>query len=166
VEQQMAVATGTQVQHTSLYTKEQFSRRNETVWTLVQGILAPLQFLAFLISLVLVMRYMLSGAGYEVATASILIKTGLLYTIMLTGAIWEKIVFGQYLFAPAFFWEDLVSFAVIGLHTAYVIMLWQGKFTSDVLMWTALAAYAVYVINAGQFLWKLRLARRDAEQRI
>ena len=27
----------------------------------------------------------------------------------------------------------------------------------------ALAAYATYVINAGQFLWKLRLARLDAE---
>lgn len=162
----MAEATGTHVRQTPLYTEEQFSRRNETVWTAVQGILAPLQFLAFLVSLVLVVRYMMTGVGYEVATASILIKTGLLYTIMLTGAIWEKIVFGQYLFAPAFFWEDLVSFAVIGLHTAYVLMLWQGTFTSDTLIWTALAAYAVYVINAGQFLWKLRLARRDAEQRI
>jgi 3-vinyl bacteriochlorophyllide hydratase len=26
----------------------------------------------------------------------------------------------------------------------------------------ALAAYATYVVNAGQFLWKLRLARLEA----
>ena len=35
---------------------------------------------------------------------------------MITGAVWEKVVFGQYLFAPAFLWEDVFSFAVIALH--------------------------------------------------
>ena len=29
-------------------------------------------------------------------------------------------------------------------------------------MLVALAAYATYVINAGQFIWKLRMARLDA----
>jgi 3-vinyl bacteriochlorophyllide hydratase len=80
-----------------------------------------------------------------------------------TGAIWEKEVFGQYLFAPAFFWEDVFSFAVIGLHSLYIWGLWTGFFTPEGLMVTALAAYATYVVNAGQFLWKLRLARLDAQ---
>jgi 3-vinyl bacteriochlorophyllide hydratase len=82
--------------------------------------------------------------------------------IMVTGAIWEKVVFGQYLFAPAFFWEDVFSFAVIGLHSAYVVALYTGSLAPGGLMVLALAAYLAYVINAGQFLWKLRLARLDA----
>jgi 3-vinyl bacteriochlorophyllide hydratase len=148
---------------TALYTEAQRARRDASVWTLVQGILAPVQFLVFLVSLGLVLRFLLTGAGYEAATLSILIKTGFLYLIMVTGAIWEKIVFGQYLFAPAFFWEDVFSFAVIALHTAYVWALIQGTMAPDALMALALAAYAAYVINAGQFLLKLRAARLQSE---
>src|SRR6056297_3511091 len=135
----------------ALYTEAQRARRDATIWTLVQGVLAPAQFLVFLISLGLVLRFLLTGDGYEAATLSILIKTGFLLLIMLTGAIWEKVVFGQYLFAHAFFWEDVVSFAVIALHLLYVWALFAGWPHSDQ-MWIALAAYAAYVINAAQFL--------------
>ena len=148
----------------SLYTAAQRARRDATRWTMVQGVLAPLQFLVFLISLVLVIRYLATGAGYEAATLSILIKTAFLYLIMVTGAIWEKVVFGQYLFAPAFFWEDVFSFAVIALHSLYVWALLSGSVGPDAQMWIALAAYAAYVINAGQFLWKLRVARLEGHQ--
>jgi len=146
-----------------LYTEAERARRDATVWTLVQGLLAPMQFLAFGISLVLVLRYLATGAGYDAATLSILIKTAFLMVIMVTGAIWEKTVFGQYLFAPAFFWEDVFSFAVIGLHCLYVAMLWTKGLPPNELMLLALAAYTAYVINAGQFLWKLRLARLDMQ---
>jgi len=146
-----------------LYTDDQRARRDATIWTLVQGVLAPLQFVAFVVSLVFVLRYLWTGAGYEAATISILVKTGFLYAIMVTGAIWEKVVFGQYLFAPAFFWEDVFSFVVIALHTAYIWALFTGSLAPAGLMVLALAAYAAYVVNAGQFLWKLRAARLDAE---
>ncbi len=144
-----------------LYTPEQRVRRDQTIWTLVQGILAPLQFLAFAVSLVLVLRYLALGVGYEAATISILVKTGFLYVIMITGAIWEKVVFGQYLLAPAFFWEDVFSFAVIALHTAYLIALAADALAPVALMALALAAYSVYAINAAQFILKLRMARLD-----
>ncbi|MDT8325779.1 MAG: 2-vinyl bacteriochlorophyllide hydratase [Roseovarius sp.] len=160
----MAPLTHHEETHGGLYTQEQRARRDASVWTLVQGILAPMQFLVFVISLGLVLRFLLSGDGYVAATWSILIKTGFLALIMVTGAIWEKVVFGQYLFAPAFFWEDVFSFAVIALHTAYVWALWAGTMTPAGLMVLALAAYAAYVINAGQFLWKLRMARHDARR--
>lgn len=146
-----------------LYTPEERARRDATKWTLVQGILAPLQFAVFAVSLMLVLRYLWTGAGYEAATISIVLKTAILYTIMVTGAIWEKVVFGQYLFAPAFFWEDVFSFGVIALHTLYLYGLFAGTMGPEQLMWVALAAYAAYVINAGQFLWKLRMARLQAE---
>ena len=145
-----------------LYTTEQRKRRDRTRWTLVQGVLAPLQFIVFLVSLALVIRYLATGEGLFAATVSIVIKTLVLYTIMITGAIWEKVVFGQYLLAPAFFWEDVFSFVVIALHTAYLWALFSGL-SPDVQMWVALAAYAAYVINAAQFLLKLRAARLDAQ---
>jgi len=129
----------------------------------VQGVLAPVQFVVFLISLGLVLRYLATGEGYGAATLSIVIKTGVLYLIMVTGAIWEKVVFGQWLFAPAFFWEDVFSFVVIALHTLYIYGLLSGAMGPSALITTALAAYAAYVLNAGQFLWKLRMARQQAE---
>ena len=144
-----------------LYTAEERARRDASVWTTVQGVLAPLQFLVFLISLALVLRTMATGAGEAAALWSVVIKTGVLYLIMITGAIWEKVVFGQYLFAPAFFWEDVVSFGVIALHTLYLLALFGGWGDTPALLWIALAAYAAYVVNAAQFLWKLRRARLE-----
>ena len=142
-----------------IYTPEQRRRRDASRWTLVQGILAPVQFLIFIVSTVLVLRYIATGEGYALATASVVAKTMALYTIMVTGAIWEKEVFGQYLLAPAFFWEDVVSFVVIALHTTYLVGLLAGSMSSDQLMTLALVAYVTYVVNAAQFLWKLRQAR-------
>ena len=149
-------------QQQTLYTPAGRERRDATVWTLVQGILAPLQFLAFAISLCLVVNFLLNGVGFTAATISVVIKTGLLYAIMVTGAIWEKVVFGRYLFAPAFFWEDVVSMLVMALHTAYVVMWLAGWGTPTEQMWVALAAYASYVVNALQFLLKFQAAKPTA----
>lgn len=146
----------------SLYTPEQRARRDTTIWTFVQGVLAPVQFIIFLVSVALVIRYLMTGEGYAAATASILLKTFALYTIMVTGAIWEKVVFGRYLFAQSFFWEDAVSFVVIAIHTFYLWALWSGALSPKAQMLVALAAYAIYVINAAQFVWKLRMARLEA----
>ena len=142
-----------------LYTAEERLRRDRSKWTLVQGVLAPLQFLVFAASLVLVLRYLATGEGLAVATASIVIKTLVLYTIMVTGAIWEREVFGVYLFARPFFYEDLVSMLVIALHTSYLVALYTGWLGDRQQMLLALMAYATYVVNATQFVWKLRQAR-------
>ncbi|WP_295313158.1 2-vinyl bacteriochlorophyllide hydratase [Roseobacter sp.] len=158
----MDSGTPARTDRAGLYSPAERARRDATVWTTVQGVLAPLQFAVFLVSLVLVLRYLWTGDGYIAATVSVLLKTLALYVIMVTGAIWEKIVFGQYLFAPAFFWEDVFSFAVIALHTAYIWALFSGALDPRTLMFLALAAYAAYVINAVQFVLKLRAARLQA----
>ena len=145
-----------------LYTPEERRRRDASPWTLVQGILAPVQFVVFLVSLGLVLRYLANGQGYDVAVVSIVVKTLTLYAIMITGAIWEKDVFGVYLFARPFYWEDVFSMAVLALHTAYLFALATGALAPRELMLLALAAYATYVINAGQFVLKLRAARLQA----
>ena len=150
----------------TLYTADERRRRDATVWTLVQGVLAPIQFVVFLISLGLVLRYLATGEGFAAATASIVVKTLTLYAIMITGSIWEKVVFGRYLFAPAFYWEDVFSMLVLALHTAYLAALAFGLLDGRGLMFLALAAYATYVINATQFLLKLRAARLDEAARL
>lgn len=149
-----------QPRRTSLYTAEERVRRDNTVWTVVQGVLAPIQFLIFLVSLAVVLRFLLTGEGQSVAEFSVVVKTLVLYTIMITGAIWEREVFGRYLFAPAFFWEDVVSMLVLALHSAYLVALYQHALAPVQLMLLALAAYGTYVINAAQFVMKLRAAKR------
>ena len=125
----------------------------------MQGVLAPLQFLVFLLSLVLVVRFLVTGEGFAAATASVVAKTLALYAIMITGSIWEKVVFGRYLFASAFFWEDVFSMLVLALHTAYLAASFAGWLDARGLMLLALAAYASYLVNATQFILKLRAAR-------
>ena len=125
----------------------------------MQGVLAPTQFLVFLVSLFLVTRYLQTGAGEGAAIASVVAKTLFLYLIMITGAIWEREVFGRFLFAPAFYWEDVVSMLVLALHTTYLVALLSGQVDARHLAWLALVAYASYVINAAQFVIKLRAAR-------
>ncbi len=142
-----------------LYTREQRQRRDATSWTVVQGVLAPAQFLVFLVSLALVLRALATGEGLFAASVSVVVKTLFLYAIMVTGAIWEKRVFGQYLFAEAFFWEDVVSMLVIGLHTAYVGALLTGWLGPRGQLLLALAAFFTYAVNAAQFILKLRSAR-------
>jgi 3-vinyl bacteriochlorophyllide hydratase len=143
-----------------LYTPEERRRRDASPWTIVQGVLAPLQLIVCLVSAWLVVRYLRTGLGETAATISVVAKTLVLYAIMITGAIWEREVFGRYLFAASFFWEDVVSMLVIALHTAYLVALVFGLLDTRELMWLALAAYASYVLNALQFL-KLRAARRE-----
>ncbi len=151
----------------SLYTPEQRAKRDATVWTLVQGILAPVQFLVCLVSAALVIRFLITGDGLWAANLSVLIKTVILLTIMVTGSIWEKVVFDEWLFAAPFFWEDVVSMGVIALHLLYVAALFGGWLSTNALMAVALTAYAAYFVNAIQFVLKLRAARlQEAESRL
>ncbi|KMO41508.1 2-vinyl bacteriochlorophyllide hydratase [Methylobacterium variabile] len=149
-----------------LYSEAERRRRDASPWTLVQGVLAPVQFAIFLLSLVLVLRTLATGEGAALANASVVAKTLALYAIMVTGSLWEKAVFGRYLFAPAFYWEDVVSMLVLALHTAYLAALASGALGTDGLMLLALAAYAAYLVNAAQFVLKLRAARAEAPARL
>lgn len=159
--EQQGIAGPVSASGSLLYTPEQQERRDASRWTLVQGILAPAQLLVFVVSLFLILRTLQTGEGYALASASIVLKTALLYSIMVTGSLWEHDVYGKYLFAPAFFWEDVVSMGVIALHTAYLIALMTGALSPTGQLLLALAAYATYIINAIQFLVKFRQARKS-----
>lgn len=152
-------------QRGGLYGADERRRRDASPWTIVQGVLAPIQFLIFLVSLILVLRYLLAGHGQAAAEISVVIKTLALYAIMITGSIWEKEVFDRWLFAPAFFWEDVFSMLVLALHTAYLVALATGALGATGCLVLALVAYLSYIVNATQFVLKLRAARLDERAR-
>jgi 3-vinyl bacteriochlorophyllide hydratase len=145
-----------------LYSPDERRRRDASRWTMVQAVLAPIQFAIFLVSLALVLRYLATGRGEIVAAMSVVAKTIALYAIMITGAIWEKAVFGRWLFARPFWWEDLFSLLVLALHSFYLSALALALGTAEQRMLLVLAAYAAYAINATQFLLKLRSARQPS----
>ncbi len=159
----MAVTQTLTSRRHSLYTDEELRRRDETPWTLVQGVLALTQFVVFLVSVCLIARYLATGNGVALASASIVLKTLVLYVIMVTGSLWEREVFGCYLFARPFFWEDVVSMVVIALHTAYLAAYLSNSVAVDTQLMLAGAAYAAYVVNATQFVLKFRAARRQID---
>lgn len=145
---------------TSTYTPEQLKKRDESKWTLVQAILAPVQFLAFIISFFLVARYLLTGQGYEIANISVLIKITLLWLITITGMIWEKEVFGRWFLAPEFFWEDVGNAVAMILHNVYFFARWQG-WSAEATMTFMLFAYIAYLFNMAQFVVKGVQARQQ-----
>ena len=106
----------------------------------------------------MVINYFISGNGENAALFSVVLKTIILYAIMITGSVWEKVVFGKYLFAKPFFWEDVFSILVLFLHSFYLVSLIIPTFSVVDQLSIALAAYLAYLINALQFLIKFRIA--------
>lgn len=145
------------------YTPEQLARRNNSKWTLVQAVLAPLQFLMFIISFAFVVRYLVTGNGYEMANITVLIKIGLLWLITLTGMIWEKEIFGHWFLAPQFFWEDVGNAVAMVMHNLYFLAQGLGWSERSVML-LMLLAYTSYLVNCAQFIMKGLQARKQREQ--
>ena len=134
-----------------MYTPEQMARRNASVWTKVQAILAPVQFVAFLISFGLVVRYLSTGQGYAIANASVLVKIALLWAITITGMIWEHEIYGHYFLAREFFWEDVGNAVAMLTHNVYFLaraLHWPDR----TVMLLMLLAYCTYLVNCAQFV--------------
>lgn len=136
---------------TASYTPEQLARRNASVWTKVQAVLAPIQFIAFIISFSLVIRYLTTGEGFVVANISVVIKILLLWLITVTGMFWEKDVFDQWFLAPEFYWEDVGNAVAMFFHNLYFVAIWIG-WSADAVMMLMLVAYTTYLVNCGQFV--------------
>lgn len=133
------------------YTPEQLAKRESSVWTKVQMVLAPVQFLAFLVSFGLVAHYLVTGEGYTVANASVLVKIALLWAITITGMIWEKEIFGHYFLAREFFWEDVGNAVAMVTHNLYFIAQWLHA-PNRIVMLIMLLAYCTYLVNCAQFV--------------
>ena len=144
----------------STYSAEQLEKRDRSKWTKVQAILAPIQFLVFLISLALVIRYLVTGNGYVIANISVLVKIALLWVITITGMFWEKEMFGRYFLAPEFFWEDVGNAIALFFHNLYFVALWLGWSHREIML-LMLVAYSTYLINCAQFVARGLQSRRQ-----
>jgi 3-vinyl bacteriochlorophyllide hydratase len=143
-----------------MYTPDQLARRERSQWTRVQIILAPIQFVAFLISFGLVIHYLVTGQGYLAATISIWVKIALIWALTITGMLWEYDMYDHYFMAKEFFWEDLGNLIAILTHNAYFVAKWVGADERTV-MWVMVVAYVSYLFNAAQFVVRgIRSARQ------
>jgi 3-vinyl bacteriochlorophyllide hydratase len=142
------------------YTPEQLKQRNESTWTTVQTILAPIQFIVFVTSFGLVVRFLMTGNGYEAANISVLMKIALLWAITITGMFWEKEIFGHWFMAPQFFWEDVFNAVALIMHNIYFIAIWTGQSHENIMV-IMLVAYVSYLVNMAQFIIKGIRARGE-----
>lgn len=126
----------------------------------MQIILAPIQFVAFVISFALVVRYLATGNGYMAATISVWIKIALIWVLTITGMLWEYDMFDHYFLAKEFFWEDIGNLIAIITHNLYFVAQWMGA-DSRTVMWVMVFAYITYLFNAAQFVARgVRSARQ------
>ena len=147
------------------YTPEQLERRNASVWTKVQGILAPIQFVMFLAGLTVTLLYQSHNGidNFAWITFFVTLKTLMLVLIFVTGGFFELEVFGQFAFAREFFWEDFGSAIAMIVHLSYFILFFMGLDEST-LIWTALLAYLSYLVNAAQFVIRLLLEKHNEKK--
>ena len=147
------------------YTPEQLQKRNASVWTKVQGILAPIQFLIFLAGLTVTYLYtkQIGITDFGWVTFFVTLKTFMLVLIFVTGGFFEQEVFGAFAFAPEFFWEDFGSAIAMVVHITYFILFYMGL-DKEILIWSALFAYLSYLINAAQLLIRLLLEKHNEKK--
>ncbi len=150
-----------------MYTPDQLRRREASRWTKVQIILAPIQFVAFIVSFGLVIHYLLTGDGFLAATISVWVKIALIWALTITGMLWEHDMYDHYFMAKEFFWEDLGNLIAIITHNLYFVAKGMGADERTV-MWVMVFAYVTYLFNAAQFLVRgVRSARqRRAMQQV
>jgi len=146
------------------YTPDQLRKRNNSVWTKVQLYLAPIQFVVFIIGVILtVMYYQGVLDDFSIVTWALLIKTIFLVVLFVTGAFFEKEVFDIWVFSPEFLWEDIGSSIATTVHFLYFVLAYLG-YPKDVLVWTAFAAYFTYVVNAIQYLIRIFLEKQNEKR--
>lgn len=147
------------------YTPEQLAKRNASVWTELQIILAPIQFLIFLTGVVLNTLYAnnIVQIDFFWISIAILFKTLFFAILFITGMFFEKEIFDKWVYSPEFLWEDVGSTVAAFFHLLYFVMAWMG-YSEKVLVTEAYIAYMTYVINALQYLIRIILEKRNEKK--
>lgn len=142
------------------YTPEQLAKRNASVWTEIQILLAPVQFVIFLTGIGLNALYASNPASIDFfwISVAILFKTLFFVILFITGMFFEKDIFGKWVFSKEFFWEDVGSSVATFFHFLYFVLAWKG-YPDDTLVIWATVAYSSYIINAVQYLVRIWLEK-------
>lgn len=147
------------------YTPEQLAKRNASVWTDVQLILAPIQFFVFLAGVTVTYLYFQNNEVFSFywVSIAILFKTFLFALLFITGAYFEKEIFGKWVFSKEFLWEDIGSTIAGAFHLLYFVFAFMGA-RENVLVIEAFIAYSTYVANALQYLVRIILEKRNEKR--
>ncbi len=142
------------------YTPEQLAKRNASVWTEIQILLAPVQFVIFLTGIGLNALYASNPASIDFfwISVAILFKTLFFVILFITGMFFEKDIFGKWVFSKEFFWEDVGSSVATFFHFLYFVLAWKGYPDGTLVIW-ATVAYSSYIINAVQYLVRIWLEK-------
>ncbi len=122
------------------------------MWTKIHPIFALGQLLAFFVSVGLLVAYFFGRVSFAVVHDAVMTKIGLMVGAVITGALWEKDVFGSYWFAAEFLVEDVMTVNVFILQIAYVLMAYTHPENLGVILWVLGLAYFVYVGNVAQYI--------------
>ncbi len=132
--------------------KDMIARRSASVWTKIHPVFALGQLLAFFVSVGLLIGYFRGSVSFDVVHESVLLKVALMVGAIVTGALWEKDVFGHYWFAPEFMGEDTMTVNVFILHLGYLTMVLAHPQNITAQIGTLLVAYTVYIANVAQYV--------------
>jgi len=133
----------------SQFTPEELARRNATIWTPIVLYIALVQFIAYFAGFYLVIRFLMTGEGYQAATVIVWIKILLMWAVTVTGMIWEKVVVNHWLMAKQYFWEDFGNIVAMITHNAYFMAVWMGLSQRDIML-IMLFAFITYIFNLVQ----------------
>jgi 3-vinyl bacteriochlorophyllide hydratase len=144
------------------YTPEQLVKRNASIWTDIQIILAPIQFLFFVAGVTTTALYAndLFGTSFYWVSVAILFKTLFFALLFITGMFFEKEIFNQWVYSKEFLWEDIGSTIAAFFHLLYFFLAYR-HYPENVLIWDAFIAYFTYVLNALQYLIRIILEKRN-----
>jgi 3-vinyl bacteriochlorophyllide hydratase len=146
--------------------EDMVARRAASVWTKIHPVFALGQLLAFCVSVALLIGYFRGGVSFDTVHQSVLVKVSLMIGAILTGALWEKDVFGAYWFAPEFLAEDTMTVIVFILHVAYLAMVVAHPDNLTAQVGMLIVAYSVYIFNVGQYVVRTAVLGKHVAVRV
>jgi 3-vinyl bacteriochlorophyllide hydratase len=142
------------------------ARRAASVWTKIHPIFALGQLLAFFVSVGLLVGYFRGAVSFETVHQSVLVKVALMFGAIITGALWEKDVFGAYWFAPEFMSEDTMTVNVFILHAAYLGFAAAHPENVTLQIGMLIVAYGVYIANVAQYVVRTAVLGKHVAVRV
>jgi len=146
--------------------EQMVARRAASVWTKIHPIFALGQLLAFFVSVGFLIGYFRGAVSMEAVHQSVLVKVALMLGAIITGALWEKDVFGQYWFAPEFLAEDTMTLNVFILHISYLGLAAANPENITVQIGMLIVAYGVYIANVAQYVVRTAVLGKHVAVRV
>jgi 3-vinyl bacteriochlorophyllide hydratase len=135
-------------------------RRTASIWTLIHPLFAIGQLLVFVVSVSLFVAYLLGAVPFHVVHISVLVKIGLMVGAVISGAFWERDVFGYWWFAPEFLFEDVMTVIVFIMQITYLAIVYAHPEDTGVIAGALAFAYAVYLANVAQYIHRTQTRKK------